>query len=445
MRRNAWALEITAEAVVMHAGRSVEVHDDWLAEGAWSGDFSAEGLLASGFVCGSGAVIRDDSVHLVGPSHSIEGVYCFVEPGRVTLSNSVHLVIALRPPAMPTVLEEVRRRAHTMKLGRADYARVLYHVPAGLMMRFASGRVLVDRSDLSVREVHAGPPAEPAFHTFAGYRNLLRDTLASLVANARHPARTSPYGPLVSTVSSGYDSAACAALARELGCDGCITVGTARGGGGDSGRRVAAALGLACQEHERFGTGLESRDDPRAVFRLGAHHLREEHQDFLASVNSSEDLFFSVFEPHLAGAILFTGFHGDKVWDVGCPSGPMIVRGDASGSGLDEFRKRVGFVNVPVPYIGAVHAGQIARIGEAAEMQPYRVEGDYDRPIPRRIAEEAGVPRALFGVRKRAGSVIIADAAEARERAFNALVDEYRAALVVDCPNVRVGAPAVAG
>lgn len=447
MRRNAWALEITAGAVATHAGRSVEVHDDWIAEGAWSGDFSADGLLASDFVCGSGAVIRRDTVHLVGPSHSVEGVFCFVERGRVTLSNSLHLIIALRPGAMPAVLEEARRRAHTMKKGRAEYDRFLYSVPAGLMMRFASARVLVDRRDLSVREVPAGLPAEPAFVTFAGYRELLRNTLVSLIANARDARRASPYGPLVSTVSSGYDSAACAALARELGCDGCITVGKARGGGPDSGRRVAAALGLPCHEHERFGTGLEVRDsgDPKGAMRLSAAYLQEEHRDFLASVNTAEDLFFSVFEPHLGGAILLTGFHGDKVWSVGCPSGPMLVRGDASGSGLDEFRRRVGFVNVPVPYIGAEHSEQLARICEAEEMQAYRVESEYDRPIPRRIAEEAGVPRAVFGARKRAGSVMISDAMEARERAFSALVDEYRSSLAVDSPMVRVGAYAVAG
>ena len=33
-------------------------------------------------------------------------------------------------------------------------------------------------------------------------------------------------------------------------------------------------------------------------------------------------------------------------------------------------------------------------------MAPWRLGNDYDRPIPRRIAESAGVPRAAFGQRK---------------------------------------------
>src|SRR2546427_8786426 len=33
---------------------------------------------------------------------------------------------------------------------------------------------------------------------------------------------------------------------------------------------------------------------------------------------------------------------------------------------------------------------------------PWRLGSDYDRPIPRRILEEAGIPRRLFGNRKKA-------------------------------------------
>jgi hypothetical protein len=39
-------------------------------------------------------------------------------------------------------------------------------------------------------------------------------------------------------------------------------------------------------------------------------------------------------------------------------------------------------------------------------MEPYRVGGHYDRPIPRRLAEEAGIPRGRFGVTKRAANVL---------------------------------------
>jgi len=41
------------------------------------------------------------------------------------------------------------------------------------------------------------------------------------------------------------------------------------------------------------------------------------------------------------------------------------------------------------------------------EMMPYTLNNDYDRPIPRRIAEESGVPRELFGQEKKAASILL--------------------------------------
>ncbi|MBW2176817.1 MAG: hypothetical protein JRH03_07695, partial [Deltaproteobacteria bacterium] len=40
-------------------------------------------------------------------------------------------------------------------------------------------------------------------------------------------------------------------------------------------------------------------------------------------------------------------------------------------------------------------------ISLSSEMEPWRLHNSYDRPIPRRIAEEAGVERHLFGIEKK--------------------------------------------
>jgi len=37
-------------------------------------------------------------------------------------------------------------------------------------------------------------------------------------------------------------------------------------------------------------------------------------------------------------------------------------------------------------------------------MQPWSIPGDYDRPIPRRMAEEASLPSNSFGMQKKASS-----------------------------------------
>ena len=79
-----------------------------------------------------------------------------------------------------------------------------------------------------------------------------------------------------------------------------------------------------------------------------------------------------------------------------------IRRNDVSGLGIAEVRLWAGFVHVPVPTIYARNITDIVAISNSPEMQPWSVLGDYDRPIPRRIAETAGVPRGLFGIAKKA-------------------------------------------
>jgi len=40
-------------------------------------------------------------------------------------------------------------------------------------------------------------------------------------------------------------------------------------------------------------------------------------------------------------------------------------------------------------------------------MRPWDIGGDYNRPIARRIVEEAGIPREVFAVRKKAAGVFL--------------------------------------
>jgi hypothetical protein len=74
-----------------------------------------------------------------------------------------------------------------------------------------------------------------------------------------------------------------------------------------------------------------------------------------------------------------------------------------AGASLTEFRLRVGFVHLPVPLLTYGAQPSLHRISNSQAMRPWRVRNPhYDRPIPRRLVEEAGIPRELFGRRKRA-------------------------------------------
>jgi hypothetical protein len=102
-----------------------------------------------------------------------------------------------------------------------------------------------------------------------------------------------------------------------------------------------------------------------------------------------------------AGSVVFLGSMGDEVWrrdrqDVASSlARPRELQ--PAFAGLREFRLRTGIVFVHVPTIGAVHAGAIHRIARSAEMAPWSLGTTYDRPVPRRIVEDAGIPREAFG------------------------------------------------
>ncbi len=120
-------------------------------------------------------------------------------------------------------------------------------------------------------------------------------------------------------------------------------------------------------------------------------------------------------EASLRGSVLVSGRHGERYWGPRsrCRRSHLREVDDCvlSGHNLGEFRLRAGFLHFPVPYVGALHGPAIFRITHSPEMRPWRLGASaYDRPIARRIGEEAGVPREWFGQVKR-GAGFFRDAA----------------------------------
>src|SRR5690606_10020035 len=100
--------------------------------------------------------------------------------------------------------------------------------------------------------------------------------------------------------------------------------------------------------------------------------------------------------------ILVTGHHGGELW---CSRRAAMTDGAASpgrrptvGASLQEFRLNTGFVIFGPAMIAATHGRVIASISDSRAMSAWSIGGNYDRPIPRRIAEEAGIARRAFGI-----------------------------------------------
>jgi hypothetical protein len=210
-----------------------------------------------------------------------------------------------------------------------------------------------------------------------------------LLAENMATKRRYPY-TMLSTLSSGYDSPAVTVLARQVGCVETLSLDRARDGDEDSGAAIANIL------------GLRSLVVPRDAWR--AMTLPE--IPFMAGSPRGAEVVFKPAEHDLAGRVLFTGFHGDKMWAKDTQDlSEHIVRGDNSGLGFSEYRLWVGFIHCPVAFWGAQQIRDVHAISNSPEMKPWDVVAQYSRPIPRRFVEEAGVPRELFGTRKRFADV----------------------------------------
>lgn len=238
-------------------------------------------------------------------------------------------------------------------------------------------------------EIKPKPIEYRDFSSFSRYRAFLATSFGQLARNMAAAPRSYPYR-MLGTLSSGYDSCTATALAREVGCIEALCITKARGGADEEGQAVAAHLRVRPLLIERTAWFSGSRPEPA----------------FIAGDAMGTDIPFKGSEPHLMGRVLLTGYHGDVAWaKEGKAVNEHIVRGDQSGLSLTEYRLQAGFIHCPIPFWGVRQIRDLRALSTSPEMVPWDIPGNYSRTICRRIIEEAGVPRKLFGQSKAATTV----------------------------------------
>jgi hypothetical protein len=382
--RLAWCarIEKDSDIVHIHHGPWVETAEHFWCEGAWSGTFLIADFDTSTLMGSGGRLCTDgDALMIATPSHTLERLFTLRTGKTLWISNSLAFILASADDSVNPRSLLYSVRLATIVNGINAYARFLPTRDHRTVRMHYHCNLLID-SRLRISETPKRGQSD--FKTFADYRHSLTTEVRAIAENARHPYRKVKYLPIAS-VSAGYDSPMAAVLAKSVGCKEALTYGETAGQitPEDSGAEIAARLGMRAHIFDRVGY-LKCSGCPEAEFLgWGAQE--------------------SVWELHLERRILFTGFHGDKAWDRNCDKvTPFIVRGDPSGHNLSEFRLRVGWIHLPVPFLGVTAHPSIHRISNSAEMTPWSLGGPYDRPIPRRIVEEAGVDRQMFGMKKRA-------------------------------------------
>lgn len=386
--RLAWVARLPTERnrlLVWH-GPDVEVSDRFFVEGVWPEEYYFGRFDQAENFFGSGACFDGHNWVFVTSCSTVDRLWKFQRSdGALFVANSLPALMALAQAELDPDYSAYRQDMHAVVRGWREGTR---SVPAknGVLKVFYFVNLVWNGVEL---ESIPKPTSSVLWHCFQDYRDYLFCTAKGILRNARANQRKSPLDSLT-TISRGYDSPAASVIAQFAGATQAFTIDQARSllPRSDSGAAIAEQLGYLCKTYT-----------PES----GAYC---DEEWFIAALGWSMDMNLSIFDYPNVPTMLFTGFHGDKVWARGHESDPReIVRGDPSGTGFCEFRLLRGVINIPVPFFGIQHAGILPSIATSSDMQAWRIGGQYDRPIPRRIIEEAGVERSAFGQHKSATTI----------------------------------------
>ena len=395
--RLAWCAKVArgADTVVVEHGPWVETGTSFFAEGVWNGPFDEPHRGDAEIVLGSGGTLAAEGVAFTPTTHTMERLYSLERDSAVLVSNSLPFLLEAADAKLDLQNWSYERHLMTFLRGYARATKRLVLAGGTTVSLHYHDTLLIDRE---LRQGWRRAPAPPSFRSYGDYLEYLSSALEVLHRNATSPQRKAAYSP-IATISSGYDSPACAVLAKRLGCRRAVTFTEARESFNDrplkttddSGEHIARILGLDVAKFSRDAY-LASDDYPEALF--------------IATGGGGDDVVLSALRGTLERTMLFTGMLGDTVWSTDSPQSPALSEQYRftypAGGSLQEFRLRTGFIHVPVPLLTFTRHGDLQRISRSVEMRPWRVGGNYDRPIPRRLVEEAGVPRRAYAREKRA-------------------------------------------
>jgi len=383
----AWLATCEGTRVHVRHGRDVEVRDHWFGEVAWDGPFDDAAFDQTDIVAGSGGRVRGDEIVFAPAGSTLDRLQFWRSDDRVLVSNSLACLLASADldvdPWYRQSFEDFKSVTKGIRRVKESLATSGGHVRLCYFDNLVWDGARIEKRDKPCRE--------RSFPDFETYREFLVSSMAALTENLSDSGRAHPFRSLA-MLSSGYDSSTVAVLAHGAGCREVLSFATARNGDDDRGEGVAAALGLTMHVVER-----------------DAWRVRDFAEvPFIASNGLGEEVHVSGAEHLLAGRVLFTGHHGDKVWGKDTKAlGPDMVRDNMCGLALSEYRLWAGFLTCPVAFWGVRQIEQLHALSNSPEMRPWDIPGKYSRPICRRIVEEAGVERETFGVAKRAVSTLM--------------------------------------
>jgi hypothetical protein len=393
---NGWSAVIRKQVDVIRVfhGSGVETRDQFFAEAVWNDRFDAEGMGRATLFFGTACMIRGKEAVFMTSSDQTAPLYSLQRKEEIILSNSIiHLMtLAGTAPlkAYPFYTYDLVRNS---RAGIGQPAGTLFHSGSGVLKVHFNTRISVNgRLKMGFSPYLTVP--EPVNYT--SLLSIYKAEIGRLFENGADEARGFKYSQTV-LCSSGYDSLANAVVCAGLGSRRFISVVDSRlaSPGADSGKVPLGFLGLEVHEVDRL-VHISNSNSCDAEFGLTSIHNYP---------------FLSAFEDQLGHSLLVNGSLGDVIWSV---RHHRMSGNDWKDWGLfllpclssSEHRLRVGYIDVSPQSMFVRHAQAVFRIASSDEMDFFRIDPGYDRPIPRRIIEEAGIPRGSFATRKMRTAVV---------------------------------------
>jgi len=385
---------LTSDKLTVYHGSAVEHGKEWIVEGVWDDDFHLADFHRSEIFFGSGIRIDGETIFFVPSKALVDRIIYCLKGKQLIVSNSLIALMAFTGARLD-LRHDYRSESFTILDGINKYRREfsVLHPEIGCFHQIFYHNLMVKNGEITFSNANDAVQ----INSFDEYYDLIINALKRIRLNYESDGRKNVVSTFT-TISSGYDSTAVSSLVRKIGVTQCFTckksnsilpVWLSPKIAVDDGSPIAEILGY----------------DVQYINNL---NMSEDELYFLAaSCAGPESVYYSLAErihTRCQVGLVFTGYHGDVMWDLKLKpgeSGKEIIRGDTSGFNLSEIRLKSGFFHVPVPFMYARSIRDVLKISLSEEMKPWRLYSDYDRPISRRILETSGVPRNLFGFRKK--------------------------------------------
>ena len=401
MPKLAWlaVIERNAPDITVLHGASVECHDTWMVEGVWDGAFAEGNFHHSENFFGSGIRIEEDNVIFVASSTAIDRLLYCEYNDTFFISNSLVLLLAATGARLDQN-HDYHPEIRAVAISRNPYDRRfrISHPEIESFFQVFHENIIYSHDGLSFEYRYK----RRGITSYEQYVAMFMEMLGKLKENYESNQRRFPIQAF-STLSQGYDSTAVSSLVRQIGVKKVF-----------SANRLNTTLPFTKSNEEISGAEQIAHKIDLKLIPLDndRSHISEDELYFLATTYPkhhtgawSEVGLFAMaqyIEANCSSAIVFLGHHGDSIWKVDIPAERIekVQIPSRSMGFCAEMRLKSGFISIPLPGFMATDMQDIVAISRSKAMEPWRLYNDYDRPIPRRIAEEAGVDRHLFGVQK---------------------------------------------